>query len=142
MYCLIVLEARSPRSRYQQGWFLLRVGGSISSRFLFLASSGLSVVFGIPLLSHGILPGSLHIVFPVLVSFCVQIPPFICAFRVFIAARGLSLVVASRGRSSLLCSGFSLQWLLFLQSTGSGRQSFSSCSGAVAHRPSSVVYQA
>ena len=26
----------------------------------------------------------------VLVSFCVQIPPFICAFRVFFAVRGLS----------------------------------------------------
>ena len=32
---------------------------------------------------------------------------------VFIAARGLSLVAASRGYSSLQCAGFSLRWLLF-----------------------------
>ena len=31
---------------------------------------------------------------------------------VFVAARGLSLVVASEGYSSLWCAGFSLQWLL------------------------------
>ena len=37
---------------------------------------------------------------------------------VFIAARGLSLVV-SWGYSSLRCTGFSLQWLLLLRSTGS-----------------------
>ena len=37
---------------------------------------------------------------------------------VFIPARGLSLVVASRGYSSLQCAGFSLWWLLLLQSTG------------------------
>ena len=35
--------------------------------------------------------------------------------------RGLSLVVASGGYSSLWCMGFSLQWLLLLQSTGSRR---------------------
>ena len=33
---------------------------------------------------------------------------------VFIAARGLSLVAASRGYSLLRCMGFSLQWLLLL----------------------------
>ena len=38
---------------------------------------------------------------------------------VFVAARGLSLVAASRGYSSLRCTGFSLQWLLLLWSTGS-----------------------
>ena len=38
---------------------------------------------------------------------------------VFVAARGLSLVVASGGYSSLWCAGFSLQWLLLLRSTGS-----------------------
>ena len=38
---------------------------------------------------------------------------------VFLAARGLSLVAASGGYSSLLCAGFSLQWLLLLRSTGS-----------------------
>ena len=47
--------------------------------------------------------------------------------RVFIAAHGLSLVVASRGYSSLRCAGFSLQWLLLLRSTGSRRAGFSSC---------------
>ena len=46
---------------------------------------------------------------------------------VFVAARGLSLVVASGGCSSLRCAGFSLQWLLLLQSTGSRHVSFSSC---------------
>ena len=38
---------------------------------------------------------------------------------VFIAAHGLSLVAVSRGYSSLRCTGFSLRWLLLLQSTGS-----------------------
>ena len=38
---------------------------------------------------------------------------------VFIAAHGLSLVAASGGYSSLRCAGFSLWWLLLLQSTGS-----------------------
>ena len=33
---------------------------------------------------------------------------------VFVAARGLSLVAASRGYSSLQCAGFSLRWLLLL----------------------------
>ena len=35
---------------------------------------------------------------------------------VLVAARGLSLVAASRGYSSLQCAGFSLQWLLLLRS--------------------------
>ena len=35
------------------------------------------------------------------------------------ATRGLSLVAASRGYSSLQWVGFSLQWALLLQSTGS-----------------------
>ena len=38
---------------------------------------------------------------------------------VFAAARGLSLVASSRGYYLLRCAGFSLQWLLLLQSTGS-----------------------
>ena len=38
---------------------------------------------------------------------------------VFIAACGLSLVVASGGYSSLRCTGFSLWWLLLFCSTGS-----------------------
>ena len=46
---------------------------------------------------------------------------------VFVAACGLSLVVASGSYSSLRCVGFSLQWLLLLQSMGSRRMGFSSC---------------
>ena len=56
---------------------------------------------------------------------------YVCMYvwlcQVFIAARGLSLVAASGGYSSLRCVGFSLQWLLLLQSTGSRRAGFSSC---------------
>ena len=48
---------------------------------------------------------------------------------VFVAAHGLfSLVVVSRGYSSLRCAGFSLKWLLLLRSTGSRHAGFSSCS--------------
>ena len=57
---------------------------------------------------------------------------------VFIAAHGLSLVAASRGYSSLRCTGFSLWWLLLLWSTGSRRTGFSSC-GSRAHSKGSVV---
>ena len=46
---------------------------------------------------------------------------------VFVAARGLSLVAASGGYSSLWCAGFSLWWLPLLRSTGSGCAGFSSC---------------
>ena len=46
---------------------------------------------------------------------------------VFIAARGLSLVVERRDYSSLRCMGFSLWWLLLLWSTGSRHMGFSSC---------------
>ena len=46
---------------------------------------------------------------------------------VFVAARGLSLVAASRRYSSLPCAGFSLRWLLLLRSTGSRCTGFSSC---------------
>ena len=46
---------------------------------------------------------------------------------VFVAACGLSLVAVSRGYSSLGCTGFSLWWLLWLQSMGS-RWGSSSCS--------------
>ena len=45
---------------------------------------------------------------------------------VFFATRGLSLVTASGGYS-LLCVGFSLQWLVLLRSTGSRHAGFSSC---------------
>ena len=34
---------------------------------------------------------------------------------VFVAVRGLSLVAASRGYSSLYCAGFSLWWLLIAE---------------------------
>ena len=57
---------------------------------------------------------------------------FICIYFwlrwVFVAAHGLSLVVVSGGYSSMWCTGFSLQWLLLLQSTGSRCTGFSSCS--------------
>ena len=46
---------------------------------------------------------------------------------IFVAVHGLSLVPASGGYSSLWCVGFSLQWLLLLQSMGSRHASFSSC---------------
>ena len=46
---------------------------------------------------------------------------------VFVAAHELSLVSASGGYSSLWCTGFSLQWLLLLQSSDSRRVGFSSC---------------
>ena len=64
---------------------------------------------------------------------------------VFIAACGLSLVVASGSYTSLWCAGFSLWWLLLLQSMGSRHtalvvvaQGLSSCgSQALEHRLSS-----
>ena len=46
---------------------------------------------------------------------------------VFVAVCELSLVVASRGYSSLRYAGFSLQWLLLLWSTGSRCVGFSTC---------------
>ena len=52
---------------------------------------------------------------------------YFCLLWVFIAARGLSLVVASGDYSSLRCAGFSLQWLLLLRSTGARRTGCSSC---------------
>ena len=62
---------------------------------------------------------------------------------VFIAVRGLSLVAASGGYSSLQCAGFSLRWLLLLRSTGSRRAGFSSCgSWALERRLSSCGAQA
>ena len=51
----------------------------------------------------------------------------VCLRLVFVAARGLSPVVASGGYSSLPCAGFSLRWLLLLQNTGSRCAGFSSC---------------
>ena len=52
---------------------------------------------------------------------------FIWLRWVFVAARGLSLIAASGGYSSLWCAGFSLQWLLLLWSTGSRHAGFRSC---------------
>ena len=46
---------------------------------------------------------------------------------VFVAACGLSLVAVSGGYSSLRCAGFSLRWLLLLQSMGSRRVGFRNC---------------
>ena len=45
---------------------------------------------------------------------CIFWPPWI-----FVAARRFSLVAATRGYCSLWCSGFSLRWLLLVQSTSS-----------------------
>ena len=79
---------------------------------------------------------------------------FICFYIwlcwVFIAVRGLSLVEASRGYSSLQCVGFSLSWLLLLWSRALGVQAavvvahgLSSCgSQALEHRLSSCGTQA
>ena len=46
---------------------------------------------------------------------------------VFVAVRGLFLVAVSGGYSSSRCSGFSLRWLLLLQSMGSTHTGFRSC---------------
>ena len=46
---------------------------------------------------------------------------------VFVAVHGLSLVAVSGGYSSLWCTGFSLRWLLLLQSMGSRRPGFRGC---------------
>ena len=46
---------------------------------------------------------------------------------VFVDAHGLSLVAVSGSYCSLWWAGFSLEWLLLLQSTGSGRPCASSC---------------
>ena len=46
---------------------------------------------------------------------------------VFVATHGLSLVEANGGYSLLRCAGFSLWWLLLLQSAGSRLAGFSSC---------------
>ena len=52
---------------------------------------------------------------------------YFCLRWVFVATRGLSLVVASEDYSLLRCTVFSLWWLLLLQSMGSRRTGFSSC---------------
>ena len=63
---------------------------------------------------------------------------YLWLYWVLVAVHGLSLVVASGGYSSLLCTGFSSPWLLLLQSTWSRRVGSSSCgSRAVERRLSS-----
>ena len=44
---------------------------------------------------------------------------FLAALGLRYCAQAFSLVAASKGYSSLQCTGFSLRWLLLLQSTGS-----------------------
>ena len=53
---------------------------------------------------------------------------------VFVALRGLSVVAASGGYSSLRYTGFSLRWLLLFRSMGSRRASFSSCGSRALER--------
>ena len=60
---------------------------------------------------------------------------YFCLLWVFVAARGLSLVAASRGYSWLQCAGFSLWWLLLWRSTDSRAQAqWLWCAGLVAPR--------
>ena len=69
---------------------------------------------------------------------CLQYSMILCMYVwlswVFVAARGLSLVAVSGGYSSLWCTGFSLRWLLLLQSTGSRPAGFSSCGSQALER--------
>ena len=58
---------------------------------------------------------------------------FGCAGSSLLRAR-LSLVAASRGYSSLPCTGFSLKWLLLLRSSGSRCVGFSSCGSRALER--------
>ena len=58
---------------------------------------------------------------------CMYVCMYVWLRWVFIAARGLSLVAASGGYSSLQCVGFSLWWLLLLRTMGSRHAGFSSC---------------
>ena len=75
----------------------------------------------------GLLVGYIYIYF----NKCIYVFIYFWLSWVFVAMCGLSLVVASRGYSSLLCAGFSLQWLLLLQSTGSRRVGFGSCGAGI-----------
>ena len=52
---------------------------------------------------------------------------FLAALGLCCCAQAFSLVVASRGYSSLWCMGFPLRWLLLLWSMGSRPAGFSSC---------------
>ena len=86
--------------------------------------------------SPTLINGSLKCTHSTLIVFCcccfVFINLFIHLFNfwlhwVFAAAHGLSLVAVSGGYSLLRGAGFSLWWLLLLQSTGSRRPGFCSC---------------
>ena len=66
-------------------------------------------------------------VFIQLFFFYINIFIYLWLHWVFVAVRGLSLVAATRGYSSLRCAGFSLWWLLLLRSMGSRCAGFSSC---------------
>ena len=73
-----------------------------------------------------------HLTYSTLFFFLFLINLFIFVFIyfwlrwIFVAACGLSLVAASGGYSSLQYVGFSLRWLLLLQSMASRRAGFSS----------------
>ena len=62
---------------------------------------------------------------------CMYVCMYVWLCWVFVSVRGLSLVVASGGHSSLRCAGLSLSWPLLLRSTGSRRTG----SVVVAHGP-------
>ena len=90
------------------------------------------VVFGVWLPSLSIMFSRfIHVVAYISISllFFFKINLFIYLWLswVFVAARRLSLVVASGGYSSLRCAGFSLQWLLLSWNMGFRCIGFSSC---------------
>ena len=60
----------------------------------------------------------------ILVAYFIYLFIYFWLRLVFVAAHGISLVAVSGGYSLLPCTGFSLRWLLLLQSPGAG---FSSC---------------
>ena len=76
-------------------------------------------------------------------QFILDIFLFVCFLAASLLRVGFLLVAASTGYSSLQCAGFSLRWLLLLQSTGSRHAGFSSCgSWALERRLSSCGAQA
>ena len=103
MYFLAILEARSPRQRCRQDWFLLMslfwhlycLWVLISSSFFFFFNKFIYFYFWLR--------------------------------WVFVAAHRLSLIAASGNYSWLRCVGISLLWLLLLRSTGSRHTGFRSC---------------
>ena len=90
----------------------------------------LKMFFLVPLLS-------MHMAWPCVLFFFL-IFFYFWLHWVFVAACGLSLVATSGSSSSLWCTGFSLWWLLLLQSTGFRHTGCSSCGlWALEHGPSS-----